>query len=65
MEPIQQQIVQEGPRLWDVMLYVVWPAIAGAYGWAWILYTRLSTKIDLALANELKHITDRLDKLEG
>lgn len=70
MEGIQQ-IVQDAPRLWDITLYLIWPAIVGAYGIAWKLYLLvhddirdLRAEMKMALDNDLQHLKDRIESLE-
>ena len=70
MEGIQQ-IAQDIPRLWDVTLYLIWPAILGAYGIAWKFYLlaredikELRSEMKTALDNDLKHLEARIEGLE-
>jgi len=83
-EPIQtaataQRIIQDSSQLWNILLYLLWPAIMGSYAFTWrfVMWLRSdiqgATKIALdavALAklvrdNELKHIEKRLNILES
>ena len=70
MEGIQQ-IMQDAPRLWDVTLYLIWPAILGAYGVAWKFYMlvredlrELRLEMKKVHENDLQHLETRIKDLE-
>jgi len=78
MEPIQK-VIQDSSQLWNILLYLIWPAIVGSYAFTWkmILWLRNEIREATRLAleatqvaetirdNELKHIERRLNDLEG
>jgi len=80
-EPTQtvQRIIQDSSQLWNVLLYLLWPAVMGSYAFTWrfVIWLRndiqAATKIALDAVvlsklvrdNELKHIEQRLNDLEG
>lgn len=66
-----QQVIQEGARHWDVLLYLVWPVAVGSYMFTWKIFQSLkediakATSIALAIRdNDLHEISNRLASLE-
>jgi hypothetical protein len=49
----------------EIVIGFLFTLATGSYAWSALIYKWLSEKIDKIESNHLKHIEDRLRKLEG
>ena len=58
---MEQQVLQEATsHLWDILLYLVWPAVAGSYLFSWKLYAMIKADLALLRSNELHELGERI-----
>ena len=57
---MEQQVLQEATRLWDILLYLVWPAVVGSYLFSWKLYAMIKADLALLRSNELHELGERI-----